>query len=255
MRKRTSKIWQISKTDLQLLVNKSNSIVEILKTLGLKPYSGNHRTLHKRIQEDKICLNQLETNRHNWRIHFMQSMGSKYSINNKDIFCKNSKYSNNSQIKKKIINEYGILEQCSICQTGNIWNNEPLSLQLDHINGINNDHRLENLRLLCPNCHSQTETFSGKRKKTQQKQCKKCSQPISDKKFAKFCESCRTKEKQKNYIKRSKFNPNKEELTNVLKSNNWNYSATGRHYNVSDNSIRKKCKKLNITKEGRNSAN
>ena len=165
------------------------------------------------------------------------------------------KFRDYSQIKKKIINEYGILEQCSICQTGNIWNNEPLSLQLDHINGINNDHRLENLRLLCPNCHSQTETFSGKRKKTQQKQCKKCSQPISDKKFAKFCESCRTKEKQKNYIKRSKFNPNKEELTNVLKSNNWNYSATGRHYNVSDNSIRKKCKKLNITKEGRNSAN
>ena len=34
-------------------------------------------------------------------------------------------------------------------------------LQLDHINGINTDHRLENLRLLCPNCHSQTPTYCG----------------------------------------------------------------------------------------------
>ena len=39
-----------------------------------------------------------------------------------------------------------------------------LSLQLDHINGINNDHRIENLRFLCPNCHSQTETYAGKNK-------------------------------------------------------------------------------------------
>jgi 5-methylcytosine-specific restriction endonuclease McrA len=44
------------------------------------------------------------------------------------------------------------------------WNNLPLSLQLDHINGVNNDHRLENLRFLCPNCHSQTDTYSGKNK-------------------------------------------------------------------------------------------
>jgi hypothetical protein len=43
-----------------------------------------------------------------------------------------------------------------------IWNEKKLTLQLDHINGIRNDHRLENLRWLCPNCHSQTETFCGK---------------------------------------------------------------------------------------------
>lgn len=45
------------------------------------------------------------------------------------------------------------------------WRGKPISLQLDHINGDNFDHRIENLRLLCPNCHSQTETFAGKNKR------------------------------------------------------------------------------------------
>ena len=45
------------------------------------------------------------------------------------------------------------------------WQGQVLSLHLDHINGINNDHRIENLRFLCPNCHSLTETYAGKNKK------------------------------------------------------------------------------------------
>ncbi len=51
---------------------------------------------------------------------------------------------------------------CSVCSQGIIWNNKPLTLQLDHINGDNKDHRYNNLRLLCPNCHTQTETFGAK---------------------------------------------------------------------------------------------
>ena len=43
-----------------------------------------------------------------------------------------------------------------------IWNDKKLSLQLDHINGDNSDNRLENLRFLCPNCHTQTETYCSK---------------------------------------------------------------------------------------------
>lgn len=44
------------------------------------------------------------------------------------------------------------------------WHGEPITLELDHINGNNSDHRLENLRILCPNCHSQTPTYANKRR-------------------------------------------------------------------------------------------
>lgn len=56
----------------------------------------------------------------------------------------------------------GILEnRCSRCGISE-YNGKPLSIQLDHINGVNDDHRLENLRMLCPNCHSLTETYGGR---------------------------------------------------------------------------------------------
>lgn len=50
-------------------------------------------------------------------------------------------------------------DKCNICGMTSVWNNKPLRLELDHINGDSCDNRLENLRVLCPNCHSQTETF------------------------------------------------------------------------------------------------
>ena len=58
-----------------------------------------------------------------------------------------------------------IKNQCVICKLGPIWRKKHLVMVLDHINGIRNDHRLENLRFLCPNCNSQTETFTGRNRK------------------------------------------------------------------------------------------
>ena len=65
-------------------------------------------------------------------------------------------------MKTQLIKHNIIDYKCSECGNTGFWNNKPLSLDLDHINGINTDDRLENLRFLCPNCHRQTETFAGK---------------------------------------------------------------------------------------------
>lgn len=68
-------------------------------------------------------------------------------------------------VKKRILNKELLTNECQICGIKPEWNGKVLILQIDHINGVNNDHRLENLRLLCPNCHSQTETFCHKNRK------------------------------------------------------------------------------------------
>jgi len=52
--------------------------------------------------------------------------------------------------------------QCAICKISDVWNGTPLTLEVDHINGICEDNRLENLRWLCPNCHSQTPTYRSR---------------------------------------------------------------------------------------------
>ena len=65
------------------------------------------------------------------------------------------------KVKRRLI-KAGLLEDlCSRCGRGPEWRGEPLTLQLDHANGDARDWRFENLRVLCPNCHSQTPTFSG----------------------------------------------------------------------------------------------
>jgi Zn finger protein HypA/HybF involved in hydrogenase expression len=69
---------------------------------------------------------------------------------------------------KKVILAFRLKEyQCECCGLSD-WLGKPIVLELDHINGINNDHRIENVRFLCPNCHSQTENFRGRNKNTGQ---------------------------------------------------------------------------------------
>ncbi|MBC8306695.1 MAG: HNH endonuclease [Pelagibacterales bacterium] len=67
-------------------------------------------------------------------------------------------------LKRRLLKENILENKCSECGQMPFYNNKILILQLDHVNGNNTDNRIENLRILCPNCHSQTSTFSGKNK-------------------------------------------------------------------------------------------
>jgi 5-methylcytosine-specific restriction endonuclease McrA len=81
---------------------------------------------------------------------------------NEDVFVENSDYARH-HIKQRIIDERMIEYECSICKNKGEWMEQKLPLVLDHINGVNNDNRLENLRFLCSNCDSQLPTYKNRR--------------------------------------------------------------------------------------------
>ena len=155
IRKKTSKIWTTSKEDFTQIVKDNYCIRDIVVTLGYSRNSGSIATMVK----ERIAKEKIDTSHFKGRLSKTSSY-PKYET--KDILIKDSPYTNITSLKKRLVKE-GLLEyKCVKCGNKGEWNDKPLTLQLDHINGDNTDHRLKNVRFLCPNCHSQTKTFSGR---------------------------------------------------------------------------------------------
>lgn len=159
-RKKRSKIWEVDRDELQLIINKSNSFADVLRQLNIDSSNSNYyySSLRMRIKKENLDISNIPKD----------NKGRKFNItpkiNNDLIFVENSQHSRSSA-KRRIIKENLIPYTCFECKTDSKWNGKNLVLVLDHINGVSNDHRLENLRFLCPNCNSQTNTFCGKNKR------------------------------------------------------------------------------------------
>lgn len=124
--------------------NNSKNICDFLVKNNLTATSGNYQTFVKWYD---IHMNNIKVEQIN-------------IFKFEDIFKENSTIGRRRI--KLIIERYKLIEhKCKECENNGIWNNKKLNLQLEHINGINNDNRIENLAYLCPNCHSQTETYAG----------------------------------------------------------------------------------------------
>lgn len=147
-----SKVYQVSDEQFIQIVQESNSYSDCLRALGLGTRGGSSTDILKRRIAELNCSTE----------HFgkqLQSVSAKYSL--EEILVENSSYTNISRLKQRLVNEGKMEYKCQKCGISE-WLGNPLTLQLDHINGVNNDHRLTNLRFLCPNCHSQTDTYAGK---------------------------------------------------------------------------------------------
>ncbi len=147
-----------------------------------------------------------------------------------DILVEHSLYTNKSRLKKRLI-ECGLKEnkcenpQCGICE----WNGKPISLQLHHINGIHDDNRIENLMLLCPNCHSQTDTYAGKNSNKYESTTK----TIVKKRHTNKEDWIEARE-----CAWERNHPSKETLINLFLVKR-SFLQVGKSFGVSDNAIRK----------------
>lgn len=145
----------VSKEELSKLVEESTTLAELMKKLG---YSGNRGNSVSGLKKylDSVGIDYSKFSKNN--IHNFSH--PKHNLN--ELLVKDCTYTNPTRLKKRIMRESLLGDVCSICGI-NEWQGRPLVLQIDHINGDNRDNRIENLRLLCPNCHSQTETFCRKK--------------------------------------------------------------------------------------------
>jgi len=149
-------IKTITVEELKEVLLKSKSMREVILSFGL---SANGSSGYTNIK-NKIKSFGLPIPKYN----FYGDGVKKRKYTNNEVFVKKSSFPR-QKLKARIIKEKLIEYKCVDCSNVGFWNNKKLSLQLDHENGVNDDNRIENLRFLCPNCHTQTETYSGKANK------------------------------------------------------------------------------------------
>lgn len=153
---RRSKMWtRISPEAFREIVRKAATLSDIASAVGLA--STNHRAVLARIEFENLDISHIPRGRHHNRGRKFPS----HEVPLAEVMVEHSAYTA-KHLKRRLISEGILKEECALCRQEPSWRGQPLVLILDHKNGVNDDARLENLRLVCPNCGSQLPTFAGR---------------------------------------------------------------------------------------------
>lgn len=211
MAKRT---W--TKQQLIEAVKTSENYSEVCKALSLCSGGNNIKTIKKYIEKLNLSICHFLS-----KAEFARRKGiPKHKMPLEQILVEKSSYSR-GHLKDRLYDEGFKKRKCELCGQGEVWQNKKMSLILDHINGVRNDNRLENLRIVCPNCNATLPTHCGKVRLDAEETKKKKAQ------------ANRLNRKNKRKVQRPTFEVLRKEISES------NYSAVGRKYGVSDNAIRK----------------
>lgn len=234
-------MWKNKEFVIECILN-SFSKTEVLKKLNLKNNGGNYNTLSSFILDNKIDISHFGTRGSSNRFV------SKY-LGIEDILIKDSKFKSSNHLKEKLY-KLGLKSRlCEICGQSELWLDKKMSLILDHINGERLDNRIENLRIVCPNCNATLDTHCrGTRPRAGKRVYKykfdKCECGLDKRIESRTCRKCRFPKKDIEVLSKETFRrkrkverPTYDVL--IKQITECGYVAVGRIYGVSDNAVRK----------------
>lgn len=218
--------------DLRAAVTVSLSFAETLRNLDYCHTGGNPGTIKKYIAKWGIDTS-----------HFNPDFARSRALRTaprplEEVLVENSTYSR-ATLKARLYSAGLKARRCEMCGQGEVWNGRRMSLIIDHVNGIRDDNRLENLRIVCPNCAATLDTHCGRqnRKQVAPRACRRCGREFRPKYEAhRYC-SRECGQRVARPDRRKVERPPYEQLMAEIEATS--YSAVGRKYGVSDNAIRK----------------
>ena len=206
-------------------VEGSSSIKEVIQKLNMKVNNGNYSAVSHMATRYNVELPKFD---------FSEAARGLTAFNKipDDEFFANGIGRSGTNIRKRLI-ERGVEYKCSECNLADSWNGKPITLQVDHISGDRFDNRIENLRFLCPNCHTQTSTYGRINNARPYKYCA-CGVRIGHNST-----TCRDHSDKKGGLGKTKIVwPSNEELIAML--TDLPYTTVAATLGVSDNAIRKR---------------
>ena len=154
--RKAGKLSQLSDAEFAQIVADCTTVLQIMKLLGYCSTSGGvQANIAQRIKN----LN-FDTSHFGFVRYKLPRVSPRHDLSH--ILVEDSTYLNRASLKRRLVSEGVLKYECGKCGNAGYWQGELLALQLDHKNGVYNDHRIENIWFLCPNCHSQTPTYCGR---------------------------------------------------------------------------------------------